>query len=75
MVASVQMNSTMKTSLILPIWVRWFFEVCLCVRSFITPDLPSIEVLQIDRYSGEQLRQLIVESDFSHYSLTDRCEL
>lgn len=44
-------------------------------ESFIIPDLPSIEVLQIDRYSGEQLRHLIVESDFSHYALTDRCEL
>ena len=44
-------------------------------ESFIIPDLPSIEVLQIDRYSGEQLRHLIVESDFSHYALTGRCEL
>ena len=44
-------------------------------ESFIIPDLPSIEVLQIDRYAGEQLRQVIVESGFSHYSLTDRCEL
>ena len=53
----------MKTSLHLPIWVLWFFEVWLLVLVFFYLDLPAIDVMQIDRFSGEQLRHVVVESD------------